>query len=500
MPALTTSPWQTAVDRMSSKTIVGSRLRSAEWASVPLALRDRAFFSAGVENARTLSVMREKLAQGLEQARPGGTGMNGARFVADMRNLLGAAPGDSGSLTDLTSVRRLKLIWDFQDIDAHAFASHKASMDPDVMDAFPALRLVRIETRRVPRDWYALWGAAGAKVNWEGASKLVMGALRPWPFWAALSRFGRPWPPFDYGSGMGLEDVDRDEAEAIGLLLKGEDPAARMQRLRGDAATAQQNWNDGLSASIKGLSPEARGWLSSAFGGQISVEGDQVAWLGSEGPGIEISLPKPAVEISAPSVPVGQAPVSKALDVVVVGALREYVGTAIKAIDTVHGDGDLPQIPIKSLTSARALGIYHYKHGGKAGHIAIRNDPHSWPGLTTAHEVGHFIDHQALGAPGSFASVSHEALADFRAVVEKSAAVQRMREIMPAWADFLKPYELWARSYAQFIATRSGNPSLLAQLNRIRNGQQSWRQWSDEDFKPIANAIDTLFRTKGWLK
>lgn len=33
-----------------------------------------------------------------------------------------------------------------------------------------------------------------------------------------LSRFGRPYPPFDYGSGMGVEDIDREEAVELGLL------------------------------------------------------------------------------------------------------------------------------------------------------------------------------------------------------------------------------------------------------------------------------------------
>jgi hypothetical protein len=275
---ITTSPWQAAVDRFSEKTVIGSRLRSAEWSQMPLALRERAFFSAGVEQARTLSAMREKLVEGLTQARPDGIGMNKARFVADMRNLLGAAPGDSGSLTDITSVRRLSLVWDFQAADAHGFASRQADMDPDALDAFPAYRLIRVESRRVPRDWYMLWGVAGAKVNWEGASKTDLVALKTSTIWAVLSRFGRPWPPFDYGSGMGLEDVDRAEAEELGLLPKGQDPAERLQQLGDAAAAQQQDWNDGLQASVKGLSDGALGWLRQAFGSQIAITGDSVAW------------------------------------------------------------------------------------------------------------------------------------------------------------------------------------------------------------------------------
>jgi hypothetical protein len=305
MPTLTTSPWDAAISRLSDKTLVGSRLRSAEWADVPLALRDQALFSAGVENVRTLGAMRDKVLDGLTQARPGGTGMDRSRFVAEMRNLLGAAPGDSGDLTDLTSRRRLELVWDFQTADAHGHASFKADMDPDVLDAYPAQRLVRIEARRVPRDWYTLWATAGASVGWEDASRRELVALKTSPIWTALSRFGRPWPPFDYNSGMGLEDVERDEAERLDLLPKGEDPAARLQRLRDTSATAAKDWNAGLQASVKGLSPEARGWLSQAFGDQVAIEDNVAKWTGRTAPAVT-----PAVTPIAPPVPV--APVAPA--------------------------------------------------------------------------------------------------------------------------------------------------------------------------------------------
>lgn len=278
MPALSTSPWQAAVDRISGKTIVGSRLRSADWAKMPIALREKGMFSAGVENARVLSAMRGKLVDGLQQVRTDGILQNKARFVADMRKMLGAAPGDSGSLTDITSVRRLELIWDFQQRDAHGFAARQADLDPDALDAFPAYRLIRVEGRRAPRDWYPLWGAAGAKVGWVGASRTELVALKTSPIWAELSRFRRPWPPFDYGSGMGLEDVDRDETEALKLLPKGQPAAARMQQLREGAAEAQRNWNDGLQASVKGLSEEARAWIQSAFGNQVTITGDTIGW------------------------------------------------------------------------------------------------------------------------------------------------------------------------------------------------------------------------------
>lgn len=277
---ITTSPWTAAVERFSAKTVVGSKLRTAEWARMPLALRDRAFFSAGVPDARILSAMREKITQGMQQIRTDGILQNKARFVADMRGLLGAAPGDSGALADLTSVKRLSLVWDFQSADAHGFASRQADMDPDSLDAFPAYRLIRVESRRFPRDWYARWAAAGAKVGWQGASQRTMAALKTSPIWTALSIFGRPWPPFEWGSGMGLEDVDRAEAESLELLPPDQSPADRLRMLGGAAAAQQKDWNAGLQASVKGLSDTARGWLRSAFGRQILLDGDTAAWRG----------------------------------------------------------------------------------------------------------------------------------------------------------------------------------------------------------------------------
>jgi hypothetical protein len=43
------TPLADAVQKLGSKGIVPSLLRTAEWADVPVELRDKAFFSAGVD-------------------------------------------------------------------------------------------------------------------------------------------------------------------------------------------------------------------------------------------------------------------------------------------------------------------------------------------------------------------------------------------------------------------------------------------------------------------
>ena len=492
MTQLATSPWTDAVDRTAGKTAVGSAMRSSEWADMPLALRERAIFSAGMQNVQVISSMRDKLVSGLDQSRPGGVGMDRTRFVSEMRALVGAAPGDSGDLTDFGSRRRLELIWNFQVADANGFAGRKADLDPNILDAFPAYRLVRVEARRVPRDWYIRWAQAGEQVGWEGASQETMVALKTSPIWAALSRFGRPWPPFDYGSGMGLEDVERTEAEDLDLLPKDESPADRLQSLSEASAAAQQGWNDDMSASVKNLSDTSKGWIQDAFGDQVSVDGDTVQWRGASSE----SDTKSTLTATG-------APVSDALDVGVTGDSATEVKAAIAAIDNVHDDGLLPKIPISNSVSGANLGQYAYTFDGKAHSIGIRQDG-NWPSLTTAHEVGHFIDHQVLGNPGEFASVFHDLLSDFRTAILKTDAVREI-EAETAISARGKRYllgleELWARAYAQYVAETSGDATMLRQLKQIRSSDQSWKQWSKQDFKPVADAITEVLRKKGWIQ
>lgn len=60
----------------------------------------------------------------------------------------------------------------------------------------------------------------------EAGGKLYDGrmiALRNDPIWRGISRFGSPVPPFDFNSGMGLEEVNRFEAEALGVELPEDD-------------------------------------------------------------------------------------------------------------------------------------------------------------------------------------------------------------------------------------------------------------------------------------
>jgi SPP1 gp7 family putative phage head morphogenesis protein len=213
--------------------------------------------------------------------------------------------------------------------------------------------------------------------------------------------------------------------------------------------------------------------------------------------------PEPArATADTPAVAPRKAPVSAALNVRTVGAHKPQIFAGIAAVDRVHDDGALPRIPIYGRASRNALGIYRYNATrGTPIEIGIRQSAQGWPAMTTVHEIGHFLDHQVLGRSGVFATNTDAALRPFLDAVQSTAAARQIAALgHRQQGDFLKPTELWARAYAQYVAVRSSDPTLLAQLDKIRTGVQPWRQWSDADFAPVAAAIDQLFKSKGWIK
>jgi hypothetical protein len=70
------------------------------------------------------------------------------------------------------------------------------------------------------------------------------------------------------------------------------------------------------------------------------------------------------------------------------------------------------------------------------------------------------------------------------------------------------PHELFARSYAQWIADRSGSPLMrqwldegLEKRNKPLAAQVGYghEQWTHEEFGPVAEAMDELMKVLGWL-
>lgn len=279
---LTSTPLRAAIEKLGAKTPVASVLRSAEWADMPVALRERAQFSAGVESVRFLQEVQDKLMNVVslqrEKVARGEAFVTRDSFIADLRQVAReegiGGPGPrlssegrptAGALTDVQSSARLGLIYDMQVAQARGYAYWKIRQDPDVLDASPAQELIRVESRRMPRDWRTRWIAAGGELVSGGR----MVALKTDPIWVNISAFGTPWPPFDWGSGMGLRDVSRKEAVMHGLIEATE---------RIEPSDAE--FNDSLAAGVDvaNIAEPFIAALKKIFGSKITVTGNKLAW------------------------------------------------------------------------------------------------------------------------------------------------------------------------------------------------------------------------------
>jgi hypothetical protein len=275
-------PFEEAAAFIDRKTPIGSALNSLEWQRVPAELRDRAMFSARVESAKFLTEAKDRLSSELriqrEQLANGKQAFFSRNdFIARMREVAedeGIDTSDGtfdGSVRDIRSSRRLGLVYDVQTEMAGEYGRYKMAMDPDVLDAYPAKRLVRVEEREHKRNWTQRWRAAANEVNWVGVHRGAdMVALTTSPVWTKLGPFQNPFPPFDYGSGMGTEDVDRSEAESLGLVQ----PDVPV-----DVPDETVQFNQNLEAGIEDVDVTVRDSMLQSFGDMVSVVGNVIRWV-----------------------------------------------------------------------------------------------------------------------------------------------------------------------------------------------------------------------------
>ena len=148
-------------------------------------------------------------------------------------------------------------------------------------------------------------------------------------------------------------------------------------------------------------------------------------------------------------------------------------------------------------------------------------------GSTIVHEFGHFMDRELFGdASQTYATVRAKKGLDspvskWYDVVTKSKSYKRIEdglERMSATVDgrrlgnpkrtqtyFLSAEELWARSMAQWFALRTDD-SIYSVLDLRTDPANAFMRkvglephWDEDDFEPIAEAIDEIMREMGWL-
>ena len=258
-------------DVILRKALVGSGLDTKQWNAIQAALRNRAFFSAEVENVRMLDAMRSNVDKLVSaQKSPSEIRRDLRAYFAQ----LGYNPGEkSGTIKDLYTKARLDVMMRTNAEQARGFANHLRATSPGAISAAPAYELVRVKVRKMPRDWHARWQKAASAVGWEGVARGTdrMIAMKDSPVWVKISAFGNPFPPFDFNSGMGVRNVRKSECRALGLLGEDEEPKA----------PETPDFNGRLSAKLPmhDDAPEAKR-LKELFGDQIRFDGNTVSWRG----------------------------------------------------------------------------------------------------------------------------------------------------------------------------------------------------------------------------
>ena len=258
----------TAQEKMLAKALVTTGLSSAEIDLVRAGFKDRAFFSARCESVRHLQTAQKQVADWLGSVkREDGaltTRASAISSIMESARKEGIATG-TGKVSDPGSVARAKVVVDTNADLARGYVGYVAGASTGARMAFPSVELVRGEERQTRRDWVSRWKAAGGKlyngrmICLKGDSVLV-----------GISRFGVPYAPFDYGSGMVLDEVDYDTCLELGVITEAYKP-------EGDIV---QDFNATLEADMAFKGPEDKLLLDmrSWFGDQIKYRDGKIQW------------------------------------------------------------------------------------------------------------------------------------------------------------------------------------------------------------------------------
>lgn len=277
MPAIDIhSPLRDAVSQMASRRVTPSGMTSREWEALQAEIRLRSMFSATVENERVLVEMKERLNAGISNQKTGGATMDRGRFVEEMRGIIqetGYKRPDGirkSSVRNLRSRARLELIWNMNMAQGVGYAQWKAAMDPDMLYASPCYELVRIMPKREIRDWPLVWGDHGGQFYGKPGKDYPdaegrMIAPKTDLIWRWISRFKTPWPPFDWGSGMGLRNVRRAEAIALGVIKEDE-----------ELIPQDLPFNHNASASLEGIPESRRQAIVRDLAGDVEIQDDRL--------------------------------------------------------------------------------------------------------------------------------------------------------------------------------------------------------------------------------
>ena len=467
--------------RLSVATTLGSGGISA---AVDAQLRQRCFFSARVAEARVLRALR----------RISDAHSRGDLSLAEARTLLkrwldrehpGERDPDDNRITSLGSTARLDLILRQNAAQAAAVGRYEVGMDPDVMDRWPNWRYI-------------------AHPDARPTHAVLDGIIRPKtdPLWR------RVFPPWDFNCRCDVEDEEGEATDPPGFRIETPESGYRFD----PAEALRYSLDDVEDPEMRKIVEEQ---IRARFRGEIlgNTPSEPVKPVSGNTQKVKAGAAKQPLNnenIAKVMKPSG-TPVGDALEVTISDKRqREAVNHAIDVINSIHGDGELMVTPVNGRApGGGALGCFTRwtNYAGKVVQTEIRilksGDHRS---LTATHEIGHLIDAFGLGTgktTGAELRNTPELKGWWRAIT-KSKTYQALSELNDQHAMYLRnPKELWARSYAQYIARKSGDKILMEELEKTIKCTYNdlyHAQWDTDDFAPIMEAMDQLFLAKKWIK
>jgi hypothetical protein len=176
--------------------------------------------------------------------------------------------------------------------------------------------------------------------------------------------------------------------------------------------------------------------------------------------------------------------------------LADELSRALAAASRLHMlKTDLHPVPVRVTATISEAGAYRYR---SANPIDLRVSSRSGhPATGFLHELAHLVDHQVHYDKRSrvWASSVHPAFADWRA-----AAARLNGRPFPGGSHrkryFQSAQEVWARSYAQTVLLRSGDPLLLEQLERLQRADEP-HVWPSKEFEPVSVEVEVVFLRLG---
>ncbi len=211
-----------------------------------------------------------------------------------------------------------------------------------------------------------------------------------------------------------------------------------------------------------------------------------------------VTAPPPGPVLPVAGQPKGP-PVSAAAQLAVDVSTRPAVTTALALIDSVHGDGALAPVPFDHRVSSPRAGATYWHSLHHADRIGVRSGlPRDEALMSVAHEIGHWLDHVGVPKlPGAIPWASADPtghLQPIRDAIQQSDAVRQLRaRPVSAYRSYtLEEPELFARAYAQFIATETRHPEMLGYLHQMLAGQTDYwpdMQWQGNRFSLRARRV-----------